>query len=728
MTPRVSVVVNTIDRADSLRRTLLSLLQLDYPELEVVVVVGPSTDHTDAVAAEFANTMKIVRCDTANLSVSRNLGIRHASGEIVAFIDDDAVPDPWWLDDIVPAFDDPEVAAVGGPVYDFDGSLFSTHSIADSHGDPRIATHGPNPTHILAAPHSDLFVTPIGTNSAFRRSAVVAVGGFDEEFKYFLDETEVCRRLVDDAWVVEACEQGFVHHLRVPSAVRTEERVTRNLYPVLRSRLYFAFRHALPRHGLREVMRRYDETVERYRTARRWEVENGLLERSDLEAFEQDAVRAVDDAMAAARRGPQTRPPSWFDEDGASFVALRRTLPARRLHICIVSHEYPPKPLNGIGRYSHELAVALADKGHVVRVLTEASDHDGVSFEGGVWVHRVLPRPATPPAGLETPSWIWNFSQRVLRELHRIDDARSVDVVHLPNWNSEGIAVLEEDRFTTVLGLHTPLETIARIEPSIDPHAAETLQLLSLERRSYERASAFVAWGPASLGQVEEAYGIELPPSRTGVVPHGIRDRRSSDPLTLSGQVNVLFVGRLESRKGADTFLEAVARLLPELPEVAFTLVGNDTIVSENGRTYREEFESATSARLRNGRVFFRGVVPDDELDRHYAGCDVFVAPSRRESFGLILLEAMREAKPVIAGDIGAMREIVEHDGNGLLVPAGDAEALAAAITRLAESPSLREQYGRRSRELFVEKFTAKRMAEGYERFFTSLLEEALAR
>src|SRR5262245_43262145 len=107
MTRRVSVVVNTINRAESLRRTLLSLLRLDYPEFEIVVVVGPSTDHTDAVVAEFAKTIKVARCEAANLSVSRNVGIRAASGEIVAFIDDDSVADPWWLDDIVPAFDDP---------------------------------------------------------------------------------------------------------------------------------------------------------------------------------------------------------------------------------------------------------------------------------------------------------------------------------------------------------------------------------------------------------------------------------------------------------------------------------------------------------------------------------------------------------------------------------------------------------------------------------------------
>ncbi len=725
MTPRVSVVVNTIDRAESLRRTLLSLVRLDYPELEIVVVVGPSKDHTDSVVAEFAKTIKVARCDAANLSVSRNIGIRYAAGEIVAFIDDDSVPDPWWLDGIVPAFDDPEVAAAGGPIYDYDGSLFSTHALADIHGEAWVETDGPNPSKLAAAPCSDLIVTPLGTNSAFRRSALVAVGGFDEDFSHYFDETEVCRRLVDRGWVVEAQERGFVQHLRSASAVRTKDRVIRDIYPLLRSRLYFALRHALPRDGILEVMRRYEQTVERYRTDRRFEVDRGLLESTDLETLEFDAARAVDDALASARRGPLTRTPSWFEEAEAPFLPFRRALPARRLHVCIVSHEYLPKPLNGIGRYSHELAVALAEKGHIVRVLTEGVGHDGVSLEGDVWVHRVVPRPVTPPPGLEAPPWIWNFSTRVLEELCRIDDARPVDVVQLPNWNSEGIAVLEDAGFRTVLGLHTPLETIARIEPSIDQHAVATKQFLALERRCYERASAFVAWGPSSLAQAEKAYSSELPRSRVGFVPHGISDRRSPDPLVLSERVNVLFVGRLESRKGADTFLEAVALLLPELPDVTFTLVGRDDIVNENRRTYREEFELATDADKRKGRVFFRGVVPDEELDRYYAGCDVFVAPSRHESFGLILLEAMREAKPVIAGEVGGMREVVEHEGNGLLVPAGDAQALAEAIERLVESPSLRARYGRRSRELFVEKFTSERMAEGYERFYAGLLRES---
>ena len=724
MPPSVSIIVNTLDRAESLRRTLLSLRQLNYPEIEVVVVVGPSTDHTDDVVSEFEGQIKVGRCEEPNLSASRNIGLRLAHGELVAFIDDDSVPDPWWLDDVVPAFEDDEVAAAGGPVYDFDGAtLFSRYSLTDSHGDTATWVDGPNPSRVVAAPASDLALYPIGTNAVFRRSVLIAMCGFDEEYGHYFDDADIGRRVTDNGWVVQACERGFVYHFRLPSATRMSSRVTRDLYPYLRSRAYFALRHGRRRAGLTEVVRRYESTVARYREERQWCLRNGLLQSEDLEQFERDSVRAVDDAIESISGGPRMRPSSWFQDEGSAFVALGRSLPERRLHVCIVTQEYLPKQLNGIGRLSHELGAALASRGHVVRIIAEADRHDSVDLESGVWVHRVVARPGEQPAGIDAPASIWNFSESVLRELHRINDNHTVDVVQMPNWNSEGIAVLEDGGFTTVLGLHTPLETIARIDPRIDPQDPHIRQLLELERRSYMQASCFLACGPASLRQIEGEYGIELPRERIGFVPFGISDRRSFDPLILPERVNILFVGRLEARKGIDTLLKAAALLLAEIPEVAFTIVGKNDIASESGLTYREEFEKATPSALREGRVFFRGIAPDDELDRYYAGCDIFVAPSRSESFGLILLEAMREGKPVVAGDVGGMREVIEHEGNGLLVSPDDARALADALRRLVDSPCLRERYGKRSRALFEERFTASRMAEGYESFCATLLE-----
>src|SRR5438067_221977 len=118
MTTSVSVIINTLNRATSLRVTLESLRRLSYDCFEVIVVNGPSIDATEAVLAEFAPSIQIARCAEANLSVSRNVGLELASGDLVAFIDDDAVPYERWLDDLVPHFDTPEVAGVGGFVFD----------------------------------------------------------------------------------------------------------------------------------------------------------------------------------------------------------------------------------------------------------------------------------------------------------------------------------------------------------------------------------------------------------------------------------------------------------------------------------------------------------------------------------------------------------------------------------------------------------------------------------
>ena len=94
---RVSVVICTLNRANGLIETLECLRHQNYDNFEVVVVNGPSTDNTEEVLAPWADRIRLQRCRVPNLSVSRNIGIRAASGEVVAFIDDDALPEFDWI-------------------------------------------------------------------------------------------------------------------------------------------------------------------------------------------------------------------------------------------------------------------------------------------------------------------------------------------------------------------------------------------------------------------------------------------------------------------------------------------------------------------------------------------------------------------------------------------------------------------------------------------------------
>ena len=167
----------------------------------------------------------------------------------------------------------------------------------------------------------------------------------------------------------------------------------------------------------------------------------------------------------------------------------------------------------------------------------------------------------------------------------------------------------------------------------------------------------------------------------------------------------MLFLGRLEARKGIDTLLEAIPGLCDTYPSIRFVLVGDDTIARPDGATYRRAFEDSQTGDVL-GRVTFAGRLSDDDLGSALSDCDIFVAPSRFESFGLMNLEAMRAGKPVVS-TAGQRHRVGGADGHdGILVPPGDAYALSAALARLIEDPDLRAELGNSGRRRFESEFS----------------------
>ena len=122
--PAISLIINTDGRARSLELALSSLRYLKYSKFEVCVVHGPTPDGTAELLESWRTGIKVAACPEKNLSKSRNIGIALAAGDIVAFIDDDAIPEPEWLDDIAGAYAQPDVGASGGFVYDHTGTEF----------------------------------------------------------------------------------------------------------------------------------------------------------------------------------------------------------------------------------------------------------------------------------------------------------------------------------------------------------------------------------------------------------------------------------------------------------------------------------------------------------------------------------------------------------------------------------------------------------------------------
>jgi glycogen synthase len=169
----------------------------------------------------------------------------------------------------------------------------------------------------------------------------------------------------------------------------------------------------------------------------------------------------------------------------------------------------------------------------------------------------------------------------------------------------------------------------------------------------------------------------------------------------------LLFVGRLEARKGIDVLLAVAKRLLPRYPELHWDIVGNDQIPGPDGISYRKVFEDDPEAAGILNRVTFHGEVSDLALRGFYRACDVFVAPSRYESFGLVLVEGMMFGKPVVGCRAGGMLEVVVDGVSGLLAEPGDAASLEACLIELIENAALRDRLAASARKRYMENFTA---------------------
>src|SRR5581483_40578 len=176
-----------------------------------------------------------------------------------------------------------------------------------------------------------------------------------------------------------------------------------------------------------------------------------------------------------------------------------------------------------------------------------------------------------------------------------------------------------------------------------------------------------------------------------------------------------LYVGRLEARKGPLELAEAFAKVARLIPRASLWLVGadnshNDGFYARTGMTYVDKLKSYWPPEIAE-RVHFCGSLSAAEKNYLYSQCDVFVAPSRYESFGLIFLEAMRYGKPAIGTQVGGIPEIVQDGKTGLLVPVESATDLADAMLTLGKDAKLRARLGAAGLKRFEEEFTLRRCA-----------------
>jgi len=200
--PRVSVIVCSYNGGTTLDQCLRSLEELDYPNYEVIVVNDGSTDDTRSILSRFER-VRVIHQENLGLSAARNAGLHAATGEIVAYTDSDCFAEPDWLTHLVHQLQRTDAVAVGGPNLSPDDGW-----IADC-----VAASPGQPMHVLEGDHVAEHIP--GCNMAFRRDPLLAIGGFDIQFRKAGDDVDLCWRLQQVGyWIAFAPGACVWHHRR----------------------------------------------------------------------------------------------------------------------------------------------------------------------------------------------------------------------------------------------------------------------------------------------------------------------------------------------------------------------------------------------------------------------------------------------------------------------------------------------------------------------------------
>jgi phosphatidylinositol alpha-mannosyltransferase len=330
----------------------------------------------------------------------------------------------------------------------------------------------------------------------------------------------------------------------------------------------------------------------------------------------------------------------------------------------------------GVGRHVTSLERHFTAMGHEVKVIAPASRSVG---EFGDRFIRI----GTPFALPASDSII-----RVTLSLHLAPTIKEVmarekfDVVHLhePFMPMLCSAVLRFSNTVNVGTFHA-----AQGRPGYN--FAKPISSWILERRRRK------LHGRIAVSVAAMRYALGYVPGEYEVIPNGvdlsyIRPDISPMEQYQDGKLNIVFVGRLEFRKGVNYLLKAFLQVKRQMPNTRLIICGP-------GTRLRSRYENWVR-RNRLEDVVFTGMVSNEDLPRYYRTADVFCAPNTScESFGLILVEAMAAGRAVVASNIEGFDAVVTHGKNGLLVPPRDARSLADALLSLLQDRQRREDMGR---------------------------------
>ncbi|HEX4702750.1 MAG TPA: glycosyltransferase family 4 protein [Pseudonocardiaceae bacterium] len=395
------------------------------------------------------------------------------------------------------------------------------------------------------------------------------------------------------------------------------------------------------------------------------------------------------------------------------------------MRVLMLSWEYPPVVVGGLGRHVHALATRLADQGHDVVVLcreesgTDATTHPSSdTVAEHVRVVRVAEDPPHLAFEQDLVAWTLAMGHAMIRAAHALLRTWRPDVVHAHDWLVTHPAIAIAD----LLGV--PL--VATMHASeAGRHSGWLSQPLNQQVHSVEwwlvnRADALVTCSSAMRAEVALLFEQDtdnITVIHNGIESHGWRiepaavadARRRHSP---SGAPLLLFFGRLEWEKGVQDLIAALPRIRARHP-------GTRLVVAGKGRQEQELLTAARRHRVRRA-VDFVGHLSDRELRAVLAAADAVVLPSRYEPFGIVALEAAAAGAPLVASTAGGLGEVVVDGRTGVSFPPGELAALANAVDSVLLDPAAARTRARAARNRLAIDFDWDRIARATAEVYTS--------
>jgi glycosyltransferase involved in cell wall biosynthesis len=298
-----------------------------------------------------------------------------------------------------------------------------------------------------------------------------------------------------------------------------------------------------------------------------------------------------------------------------------------------------------------------------------------------------------------------------------------LDVVELANWEGLGALFTWRRPVPVVVRLHTSTKEAY----SLGGRTVQGPIKWDVRRERWQARLADALVTHSDVHRKEMARELGIGEDRIAVIPHGIPvqcDFRRAEGD--AARPTVVFLGRLEIRKGTIDLLHAIPEVLSAVPRARFVLIGLDRDQCPGNRSHARYVRDTFAPKVQ-ARIEFLGQLPDDAVDRLLQTADLLVAPSLYESFGLVFLEAMRWGTPVIGTTAGAIPEVVENGRTGLLVPPQSPGDLAAAIIALLQDAGRRRALGEAGRRRVETYYTVERMAERVEEFYRDVLDQCMS-